>query len=228
MVTSDRLPPGQSLLDGFPRFGLPAYMQGWPAVPANLTLAIGGLVDQPLQLRVAELMAVARTELTADFHCVATWSRTDVRWGGVPFRDVYEQIIVRDARPDPAARWVRFRGLDGYFATLQLDDALAADVLLADMLAGEPLPLEHGAPLRLVAPAHYGYKSVKHLAGIELRERFSPKRAKAAGFVEHPRARALAEERSRGTPGPVVRELYAAMLPHLLHAYEASVHPPGA
>jgi DMSO/TMAO reductase YedYZ molybdopterin-dependent catalytic subunit len=50
---------------------------------------------------------------------------------------------------------------------LLLSDLLAAEVLLADILDGLPLSMEHGAPLRLVAPAHYGYKSVKHLSGIE-------------------------------------------------------------
>ncbi|MGH2628736.1 MAG: molybdopterin-dependent oxidoreductase [Anaerolineales bacterium] len=226
MTEPHGLPPGQQVLDEFPRFGLPTYMRRWPEVPARPTLAIGGLVEEPCDVVRQELAVLARTDLVADFHCVATWSRTGLRWEGVPFRDFYEEVVAPKARPHPQARWVRFRGLDGYFATLHLDDALAPDLLLADVLDGAPLPLEHGAPLRLVAPAHYGYKSVKHLTSIELGKDFSPKRFKPTGFTEHPRARVLREERAQGAPGPALGEAYAAMLPDILRAYRRFAHPP--
>ncbi len=76
--------------------------------------------------------------------------------------------------PDPEVKHLWFEGADGFSASLLLDDPLAQDVLLADGLDGQPLPLEHGAPLRLVAPAHYGFKSVRHLRTIGLYLRLRP------------------------------------------------------
>jgi DMSO/TMAO reductase YedYZ molybdopterin-dependent catalytic subunit len=226
MNATDRLPPGQQALEEFPRFGLPATMRKWPQVPARPTVSIEGDVEEPCEVSLDEIGALEHTRLESDLHCVATWSRLGLRWDGVRFRDFCATILVPRARPRAEARWVRFRGLDGHFASLALDDALAPDVLLAAGLDGAPLTPEHGAPLRLVAPAHYGYKSVKHLSGIELRRRFSPKRFTPLGWTEHPRARALLEERGRGKPGPALRSVYAAMLPDILRAYRPFAHPP--
>lgn len=227
MNVTDPLPPGQRALDEFPRFGLPAYVRKWPQVPARPTVSIDGDVEEPCEVSLDELGALERTKLESDFHCVATWSRLGLRWDGFRFRDFFATLVVPRARPRSGARWARFRGLDGYFATLRLDDALAPEVLLAVGLDGAPLPPEHGAPLRLVAPAHYGYKSVKHLSAIELRREFSPKRFMPLGWTEHPRARAHLEERGRGKPGPALRSAYAAMLPDILRAYRPFAHPPG-
>jgi DMSO/TMAO reductase YedYZ molybdopterin-dependent catalytic subunit len=62
-----------------------------------------------------------------------------------------------------------FHGEDGYSDETCRDNLLAADVLLATFLDGKPLTLGHGGPLRLVTPAHCGYKRVKHLTNLELR-----------------------------------------------------------
>jgi DMSO/TMAO reductase YedYZ molybdopterin-dependent catalytic subunit len=82
---------------------------------------------------------------------------------------VYEALIVPAARPGfgASARYVIVSALDGMRAGLPIADALADDVLLADTMDGAPLSAEHGAPLRLVAPAHVGYKSVKHVSAID-------------------------------------------------------------
>jgi DMSO/TMAO reductase YedYZ molybdopterin-dependent catalytic subunit len=84
----------------------------------------------------------------------------------VRFADFFEHVAGR-SRPTDDVRLVVFHGDDGYRCSLPLEDLLAADVLLADTLDGAPLGIEHGAPVRLVAPAHYGYKNVKHLRRIE-------------------------------------------------------------
>jgi DMSO/TMAO reductase YedYZ molybdopterin-dependent catalytic subunit len=81
-------------------------------------------------------------------------------------------------------------GLDDAWAIVALEDALRDDVLLADSLNGVPLSLVHGAPIRFVSPAQYAYKSVKHLAFIELSVDQPP-----LGTDEHPRARVAKEER---------------------------------
>jgi DMSO/TMAO reductase YedYZ molybdopterin-dependent catalytic subunit len=94
-----------------------------------------------------------------------------------------------------------------------LEDLLAPDVLLADILDGQPLTIEHGAPLRLVAPAHYGYKSVKYLSRIELRSEDIGYRVSGFRFMDHLRARVALEERGRGAPGWLLRYLYRPLVP---------------
>ena len=134
----------------------------------------------------------------------------------MPFRDVHEALAteIGTAR---AVTWVTFVGLDGYRACLRLDDALADDVLLADRLDGTPLGVEHGAPVRLVAPAHYGYKSVKHLCAIEYRRDYDPGSAR---WAAHPRGRVAREERSRYLPGPLWRPVWRTLLPKVRRRYE--------
>lgn len=211
-VEDDResLPPGQRARSDFPRFGLPAFAGRWPQVPASPALRIGGDVDQPFALAVSELVSLPRHEQVSDFHCVTTWSKLGLRWGGVRLTDVHERLVVARAQPHASCRYLVIRGLDGYRISLSLEDALRPDVLLADSLDGRPLPLEHGAPLRLVAPQHYGYKSVKHVAAIELTR--SAVRG-SGGWKEHPRGRVALEERGQRIPGWAHRSLWRAVLP---------------
>jgi len=204
------LPPGQRARKDFPRFGLPAFATRWPRMEAAGAIRVEGKVGEAITIDVSELATLPRHEQTSDLHCVTTWSRVGLRWGGVRFSDLYEQIIVPRARPIADAACISFEGLDNFRSSMPLDDALAGDVLVADELDGSPLTLEHGAPLRLVAPAHYGYKSTKHLCAIELRR--EPVRS-LAGPGEHPRGRVDLEERGRGLPGWAYRLLWRAVLP---------------
>ena len=119
------------------------------------------------------------------------------------------------ARPAEGAGFVVFRGVDGYRSALPLADLLADDVLLADTLNGAPLGVDHGAPLRLIAPAHYGYKNVKHLGAIEF---WTNRRAYRfpypyPTFMDHPRARVALEERARLLPNWLLRLVYRLFVP---------------
>src|SRR5262245_23078874 len=76
-----RLPPGQTRIDGFPRFGVQLDRPP-PAVPDEPSIEIGGVVAEPFRVPLADLDALPRCELTANFHCVAGWSATDLRWEG--------------------------------------------------------------------------------------------------------------------------------------------------
>jgi DMSO/TMAO reductase YedYZ molybdopterin-dependent catalytic subunit len=149
------LPPGQRALDRFPRFG--TNIGPPPAVPLAPTIEFA---DAPGAVAVAALASLPRRTLRADFHCVAGWSTRGLCWEGVPLAAVL--------RPSAATTHVRFEGADGHWAVMLLADALAEDVLLADRLDGAPLNAKHGAPVRLVAPAHYGFVNVKHLCRVEL------------------------------------------------------------
>jgi DMSO/TMAO reductase YedYZ molybdopterin-dependent catalytic subunit len=96
-----------------------------------------------------------------------------------------------------------------------LEDLLAPGVLLADTLDGEKLGLEHGAPLRLVAPAHYGYKNVKHIGAIEFWHDRKHYRFPYPypDFMDHPRGRVALEERARWFPAWLLRPFYRVLIP---------------
>jgi DMSO/TMAO reductase YedYZ molybdopterin-dependent catalytic subunit len=187
---SQPLPPGQFEADGFHRFGLGKFAKRFPAEPDQIAFEVRGDVAHKVQVGSA-LQALPRVEQTSDFHCVTTWSVRKLHWSGYRFSDFYQRIVQPEAQPEPGAEWVVFHGQDDYRCAMQLEDLLATDVLLADRVNDAPLGLEHGAPLRLVAPAHYGYKNVKHIGAIEFcRDRrqyrfpFPYPR-----FMDHPRAR---------------------------------------
>ena len=73
-------------------------------------------------------------------------------------------------------------------------------------------PLEHGAPLRVVAPALYGYKNPKHICGIEFLADYRRSLAERQTLA-HPRGRVAHEERGRFLPGWVYRHVYRALIP---------------
>ena len=91
------LPPGQHLIDGFPRFGTHLHHPP-PAVPIDPELEISGAVAKSFALPLAELATLPRRELTADFHCVAGWSATNLHWEGVAFETFYRMIIEPSGR----------------------------------------------------------------------------------------------------------------------------------
>ncbi len=206
-----KLPPGQRAIADFPRFGLDQFARRFPPETARIEIRCSGAVASEVLLADA-LQNLPRVEQISDFHCVTTWSKRGLRWGGVRFADFYEQVIVPRAQPQPEAACVILRGQDGARTSMLLADLLAPDVLLADTLDGAPLPLAHGAPLRLVAPAHYGYKSVKHLSRLEFRRDDHGFRASGLRFMQHPRARVAWEERGRWFPGWFLRYLYRPLI----------------
>ncbi|PSK92248.1 DMSO/TMAO reductase YedYZ molybdopterin-dependent catalytic subunit [Murinocardiopsis flavida] len=210
------LPPGQS---GAPlrRFGLPQFAAVRPVVPDRPVITVGGTVRAPMQVAVAEVLALPgrRSAQRSDLHCVTTWSATGLEWGGVPFAAVHEWLAQR-VEPHPKCAWVVFTGLDGYRSCLRLDDALADDVLLADTLHGEPLSPDEGAPVRLVVPAHYGYKSVRHVCAVEYRTRYD---SGSVGWIGHRRARISHEERGPLLPGWVWRPVWRGMIPGVRRRY---------
>jgi DMSO/TMAO reductase YedYZ molybdopterin-dependent catalytic subunit len=213
------LPPGQRLVEGFPRFGTHLARPA-PVVPADPVITIRGAVTEPIEVRLATLATLPRRALSADFHCVAGWSATDLRWDGVPFEAFYRTIVEPALVPGAVITHVVFRGLDGYRSVVWTEDALADGVLIADRLDGRPLDGDHGAPVRLVSPAQYGYISTKHLCRIEVHTS-EPKIAEASrisGWLlrSHPRARVAEEERHGFVPGWFVRPIYRAIKAPLL------------
>ncbi|HXH59195.1 molybdopterin-dependent oxidoreductase [Iamia sp.] len=214
-VHSPTLPPGQRLIGGFPRFGTHLQRPA-PAVPSDPVIQISGAVAKPFALPLAALATLPRRELTADFHCVAGWSATNLHWEGVAFETFYRMIIEPSVQPDTSVTHLVFRGLDGHRSVVSIEDALAEDVLIAERLDARPLDGDHGAPARLVSPDQYGYVSTKHLCRIELHT------AEPTGvhtspamrlLAPHPRARVWEEERHRLLPAWPLRPVYRLLIP---------------
>ena len=151
----DRLPPGQHITNGFPVLDLGVKPR---FDPTTWRFKVEGEVEEPLDLGWPEFQALPHAEQVADFHCVTTWSKFDVNWDGVKFVD-----IAALAFPTEAARYVIAHGFDDYTTNIPLADCLNDDVILADRLDGQPLPLQHGGPMRLVVPSLYAWKSAKFL-----------------------------------------------------------------
>lgn len=211
MTRNNELPPGQREIDIFPRFGLTKFAHRFPSETDTVSIEIGGDVGQSIRIS-SELNQLERVDQKSDFHCVTTWTARKVSWGGFRFADFYQKLVTRLAQPDPDVAFVVFRGQDGYRVGMQLNDLLASDVLLADTFEGQPLPVAHGAPLRLVAPAHYGYKNAKHVNAIEFWRDGRNYRPAAFAFMDHPRARVEREERGRVIPGWILRCLYRPLV----------------
>ncbi|MEV0247888.1 molybdopterin-dependent oxidoreductase [Nocardia sp. NPDC050712] len=205
------LPPGQRAVEGFPRFGTHLHHPP-PAIPADPAIAISGHLTEPLTLSLPDLARLPRREIRADFHCVAGWSATNLRWEGVPFATFYRTRIEPALEPGAAISHVSFEGLDGFGSIVTLEDALADDVLLADRLDGRPLDSDHGAPVRLVSPGQYGFINTKHLCRIEFHTVAPPSPDRFSLIASHARARVWAEERHRYLPGRAVRPLYRSLI----------------
>ena len=138
--------------------------------PATYALTVDGLVERPVRLSWSQVRDLPHVERVADFHCVTGWSVEDVRWRGVE-----PQAIVDLVRPRADARHVTFHSLEQpYVDQLTLDQLLLPDVLLATGMDGRGLARAHGAPLRLVVPRMYGYKSVKWVGRIEFSAQAAP------------------------------------------------------
>lgn len=212
------LPPGQVPRPDFPRFGLLQYAGRYPARVNDQSLSIKVLADDPVVL-TEPLAGLPRITLDADFHCVTTWSKLGLRWGGVRFRTFFEHRIAPMMGHPCSVAGVALRAQDGYRTTMLLEDLLAHDVLLADELNGEPLSIEHGAPLRIVAPQHYGYKSLKHLAKLEFCASVPVVKHGLLAFLDHPRARVAREERGRWLPGWLLRRLYRPLITSTVESF---------
>lgn len=205
------LPPGQYNSSSFPRFGLSQYANRFPTVTDKVKLDIAGEVKESFVIE-SELENISRVTQMSDFHCVTTWSYTSLEWGGIRFKDFYDQLIEPNLNSNKPITFVVIKGQDGYKTSIALEDLLDKDVMLADTLNGEPLDIAHGAPIRLIVPQHYGYKNLKHLNRLEFYS--APQKVKQGflSFMDHPRARVAHEERAKGGPGWFFRYLYRPLV----------------
>src|SRR6202007_1218348 len=101
--------------------------------------------------------------------CVTRWSRFDNQWEGVAVQELLQR-----AHPQPGAGYVLVHAEQGFTANVPLADLDREEVLLATHHNVQPLPLDHGFPLRLIVPHLYAWKSVKWVRGIEFFDQDAP------------------------------------------------------
>jgi DMSO/TMAO reductase YedYZ molybdopterin-dependent catalytic subunit len=155
-----RLPPGQYLTEKWPVL----HAGEIPDVdPAAWRLRVFGEVEEELSLDYEALRALPPADVTTDIHCVTRWSRFDAR-----FRGVHWQELAQRCRPKSSARFVVAHGEAGFTANLPLAALEEENALVVYEADGELLTPEHGAPVRLVVPSRYFWKSAKWLNGLEL------------------------------------------------------------
>jgi DMSO/TMAO reductase YedYZ molybdopterin-dependent catalytic subunit len=140
-----------------------------PQVPAeSWRLRIHGLVDRPLTLTFAKLVDRDLVEADITLTCVSNTVGGklvgNARWLGVPLRDLLDEV-----GESPDADQIVGRSVDGWTCGFPVAAAYDRNALVAVGMNGEPLPIEHGFPARLVTPGLYGYVSAaKWLTEIEL------------------------------------------------------------
>jgi len=166
--TSDRIPPGQTLTTGFPVLHYGDVVR-YKDVSKEWNLRVFGLVEEELQLSYDEFMALPRHEFANDIHCVTTWSKLDNVWEGVPVAEVMNRVKLK-----PEAKFVMLHADRGWTTNLPLEDFLRETTFFGLKHNGEPLTPEHGAPVRMVVPHLYFWKSAKWLRGIEFMAKDKP------------------------------------------------------
>ncbi len=154
----DRVPPGQHLAKGFPVL---TYGQTPTIDTQSWEFKVWGLAT-PKTLTWDDFMAMPQQEFTADFHCVTTWSKLDVKWRGVKVTDFMQYLEV-----DPKAVHVMEHCYGGYTTNIAMEDFLREENFFAHTLFDDPLPPDHGGPMRLVVPHLYAWKSAKWINGLE-------------------------------------------------------------
>jgi len=169
MPSKDKeLPPGQVPIKQLLRWGKSHPTIGGPVPKIDLkswTLLIDGEVEKPLKLSWNDFQKLPMIESISDFHCVEGWSVLGCRWEGVRFTTLANLV-----NPRKTAKYVTFECADGYTTSLSLDELSGDDVLLATKFDGKNLEEGLGAPVRLVAPNKYAYKSAMWITRITFTE----------------------------------------------------------
>ncbi len=174
MKEENRLPPGQSLTLKFPVL---TYGPNPPFDPKTWDLRVFGEVEKEMRWTWEEFLKLPTVTVTVDIHCVTRWSKFDTTWTGVRFRDFVALFGVK-----PTAKYVIAHCEHGYTTNVPLEDMLRDDVLLAYMYEGEPLSLDHGAPVRTLVPHLYFWKSAKFLRALEFSAEDKPGFWEQAGY----------------------------------------------
>ena len=165
-------PPNRHGMPKLPVGQTPTAPGKWPVldlghVPAvslaDWRLEITGECQHPTTLDWQAFQQLEQVQDVSDFHCVTTWSKLDVPWGGVRL-----STVIALADPTEHAHFVAFTAYDSYTTNIPMEEALKDDVLLVHTAEGAPLSREHGGPVRVITPQLYAWKGAKWIQRIEL------------------------------------------------------------
>jgi DMSO/TMAO reductase YedYZ molybdopterin-dependent catalytic subunit len=165
-----------------------AYFRHMMSNFAEFSLTVDGLVKKPLSLTLDDLKAMPSRKQITMHNCDEGWSAIG-QWTGVPLTHLLET-----AELTPDARYIVFHCMDEmvrtrdnsgfYYESIDLFDALHPQTILAYAMNGRPLPVAHGAPLRLRVERQIGYKHAKYINRIEGFDRLSHIGGGKGGFWE--------------------------------------------
>ncbi len=171
---SDESPQGSgsSNRHGMPQLPIGQHeTKGWPVLDLGVhpeitkeawMLQIDGACKNPVTLSWSDFMNLEQVEDVSDFHCVTTWSKMDVPWVGVRFSELAALV-----EPLEEAQHVLCHAYDSYTTNVSLVEAMKPDVLLVHSAENQPLPKEHGGPVRMITPQLYAWKGAKWIKRIE-------------------------------------------------------------
>lgn len=140
----------------------------------DFRLVVDGEVNNPLSLDLAAIQKMSKKSMVIRHVCVEGWAAI-VQWGGVPLRE-----LIQLAQPKPDVKYAYFISADRYYESWDLASCLHPQTVLAYEKNGAPLPIDHGAPLRLASPIKLGYKLSKWVVQVTLVSKLLPRR----GFWE--------------------------------------------
>ena len=140
-------------------------------------LKINGEVENPLTLKISDLLRLKQITQTCDVHCVTGWTLLDSRWHGIPMKTIMELVKVKDG-----ANFVIFEAPGEYSSSIPISEASKDNVLLAHGLFDKKLTQVHGAPLRALVPDRYFYKSVKWVQRIKFTVADDPGHYESSGY----------------------------------------------
>ena len=172
-----RLTPGQYLTEKFPVLDLgikPEFDK------TKWRLRVYGLVEKELSFTYDEILKMPTTNLTEDLHCVTSWSKFDVKWKGVSFKD-----FIKIVKPKANWKFLIQEGMDGYTTNVSREDLEKDNVIIAYELEGKPILQEHGWPMRMIIPQLYAWKGSKFLKGLKFVEKDEPGFWEVRGYNNH-------------------------------------------
>ena len=156
---SDRIPPGQHLVESFPVLTAGPT----PRVDTSVWEFAVKVSSTTVKLRnLREFNALPKTTMTSDIHCVTSWTKLDTVWEGVLVED-----ILADAGLDRPTDFVSAHCYDKYSTNVPLADLLSRKAMVAINFAGKPLARDHGGPARLLVPHLYFWKSAKWVNSLQ-------------------------------------------------------------
>ncbi len=140
----------------------------------NYKIQVINFNKPPFELTMDDIKALPKHEITYDFKCVEGWDMI-TNWGGALFSDFVKRYKLATHsgnefdtnQPDDIANYAGLETPDSrYYVGLDIESALHPQTILCYEMNDEPLPVEHGGPLRLITPTKYGIKNIKRIGKI--------------------------------------------------------------